>query len=506
MARPAVARYRAQLFTKFLLHRGGAGEVYPPIQGELPEIFIPGQAQRAYPFKITDDVKFDIGGDTVVTKNLRPSYLKARKAALNLKAYFSREYPGLRYRRCLGWGGNGLAAAFDHLTEDGHMIRSLVVKMLFSDDIYLVKEEKHQNAEHIIQVVFIDGIDQGTTIGTPMDIDMPDKELHGYYSVQTQPNVLITEMMENGDLANFIARVRLHNEKFPNAILWRLLLCLVRMCIGLAYPPINQGIFDNPAPIRETLPANPAEPSRRIVHFDFDPWNIFVGDVGKEFEHSFTPLIKLGDFGLATEVKPNQDDLYYERLREYGKTGFFSPEQFSIRWDFIPPDSNTVQFEPVAGNYDTHTNVWAIGCIMECLITLCRPASPPKPTRTSCRPPSGKTVYYTYGAHLEQNVYSHVDRDLVAIAIRCQAHVPRDRPTLRDLEVYVRAMISQKGNDDKTEDELRQWVQKILYNPPPPAPRQSWREPVILGSGPRTRVWHWARRRPQHPGVRWAPY
>lgn len=48
-----------------------------------------------------------------------------------LKRYFAAD-PSIKYRRCLGWGGNGLAAAFDCLDEDGNPTDPVVVKMIFS--------------------------------------------------------------------------------------------------------------------------------------------------------------------------------------------------------------------------------------------------------------------------------------------------------------------------------------------------------------------------------------
>lgn len=43
--------------------------------------------------------------------------------------------------------------------------------------------------------------------------------------VEPMPNFFITEMLENGDLSNFLVAVRQHKERVPNAFLWRFCLC-----------------------------------------------------------------------------------------------------------------------------------------------------------------------------------------------------------------------------------------------------------------------------------------
>lgn len=105
---------------------------------------------------------------------------------------------------------------------------------------------------------------------------------------------------------------------------------------------------------------------------------------------------------------------------------------------------------------------------MECLITLSYPAQPPKPTVTNRMPPADKEEYHTYGAHLEQEIYSYVDRDLIYLVLRLQAHLPADRLSLHELEQYVTDMAAAKENCGQTDAELTQWLQKIMYDPPPP--------------------------------------
>jgi hypothetical protein len=126
---------------------------------------------------------------------------------------------------------------------------------------------------------------------------------------------------------------------------------------------------------------------------------------------------------------------------------------------------------------------------MECLITLCYPAQPPKATKISVLPPEIKTEYYTYGAHLQQQFYSHIDPDIISIVMRCQARLPADRPTLHKLEQYVTAKIAEKNNDGYPNGEIRAWVNKILHEPPVNPDLTFAPEPVIKtgASGERPR-------------------
>ncbi|GAW22573.1 hypothetical protein ANO14919_121130 [Xylariales sp. No.14919] len=461
-----------------------------PIPGISPRIFVPPVNQQFYPLVLGSKDKFDI--DAYDTERfIEPKFRKPWRRCQALKEYFADQHPELRYNKCLGWGGNGMAAVFDDVKSDGTVSRSVVVKMVFSDNPYVMEDETdntsklrpiiltdYLKSEHILQMIY-------DSLSDDSDVKMDDNGGEASASARTgdkrpagllrgppakrvatgQPklNCFVTEMLEHGDLAHFIAKVRSHNEKIPNAILWRFLLCLVRMCIGLAYPPtsINQ-LKDLPAPITEVIPDDEAVKPRRVVHFDFDPRNIFIGKIGVGKEHDLTPLLKLGDFGLAAEVLFEKEDFYYERFRHYGKRGYYAPEQFSIDWDFIEPDSGTIHEHPVAGNYGIHTNLWAVGLVMETLITLCHPGSPPRPRLVVPQPPQGQ--YITYAGHLQNAAYSDVDRDLIELVMRLEAHEPARRPKLQELDIST--IIQQKGNLGKTDEEINAWFQKILYDVP----------------------------------------
>ncbi|KAI0532592.1 kinase-like domain-containing protein [Xylaria digitata] len=483
-----------------------------PRRGTPPEVFYPAVEQYGQRFLPSARDKFDLDKITNLQglpQNITKAWLDNRR----MKRYFSTEYPRLRYKKCLGWGGNGMAAAFDEINENGQNI--------------------YRNSEHIVQILSESG--QGlleNTGGNDDDEDDDDDDdddgipsqrgrkrqakPHASSSKkvktgQLKLNVFITEMLENGDLTHFLQKVVQFNERTPNAVLWRFFLCLIKMCIGLAYPPDRIEERKNlPPPIPETIVAS-ARP-RREIHFDFDPRNIFIGRVGQGSGHDLTPVLKLGDFGLCTEILPRQSDFYYERLRMHGKLGWLSPEQFCLDWDYILPDTYTIHNHPIAGNYGIHTNIWAVGYVMETLITLCYPASPPRPTESTRVPPPGKQKYFTYGGHLGQDRYSWADQDLISIIMRCQAHLPADRPTLAELEQAASYVIQQRGNFGMSNQQIQQWVNKILHEPPPnpvpvnPQPAQPAQparpaQPAeIIGNRPRNLI----RPQPALP-LRWPP-
>ncbi|KAI0977612.1 hypothetical protein F4678DRAFT_477656 [Xylaria arbuscula] len=458
-----------------------------PLRGRPPPPDDPVPGPRpAYPVTLASRDRFQI--DMYTDEAFVPDEFKVSwRRCQTLKEHFALEYPTLRYNKCLGWGGNGMATVFDDLDNRGNKVRSVVVKMLISDDPEFMEIEtkhlvrKYQTAEHILQILFepsreddeLSGIMGGNwagPLGRGNRKRRPRPSQGGRSAKRTAPgrpklNCFITEMVENGDLAHFLAKFIYTNEGIPNPILWRFLLCLVRMCIGLAYPPMSIDELKNrPAPITEVRPEDENVSPKRLVHFDLDPRNIFLGNLDVGDEHDLTPLLKLGDFGMAVEVEPEKENLYYEKLRHYGKTGYLAPEQFCTDWDYIDADNGLIHLHPIAGNYGIHTNLWAV---MECLITRCLPPYPPQPTLITTDERLGRP-YHTYAGRLMNREYSYVDRDLIYVVARLQAHDPADRLTLEELNIDT--AIAEKGNYGMTNVQIRQWMSRVLYDAPLPEP------------------------------------
>ncbi|KAI0117891.1 kinase-like domain-containing protein [Nemania sp. FL0031] len=503
-----ILNWRRKMFLKFQEHRTGIKwkTRVPdfPLTGQKPDVVLPGVWQQAYPYVRRSQAEANL--DQYSRESRVPEKSKdAFKRLRTVKEHFAIDYPQLKYAKCLGWGGNGMAVAFHLANKDGEKPRAIVAKMIFQSYEELLEREVDamrvfQRAEHVTQLLYVDreglvqeGVKPRSNQEDIRDADgdhaMMDPGRQAVIPGPPRPEIhtFMMEMLESGDLAQLISRVRERNEDFPNPILWRFCLCFVRMCIALAYPPLDIDENINViGPIRESVP-QPRRPPRRWVHFDMDPKNIFIGDMRLDGEHGVTPIMKLGDFGLAREVERNRDDLYYEGLRRFAKLYFFAPEQFCIDWDFVPRGQGQIADHPIAGNFGAHTNVWALGCMMECLITKAYPAWPPNPTLTDRDPPAGKQQYYTYAGHLAQQTYGHVQPQMIDLIFRCQAHLPEDRPRLEELEESVLRMIRDNRGEIMTEQQLGDWLQAVIYEPMGAADGlvyvmdQVWRE--VVGNG-----------------------
>jgi hypothetical protein len=110
-----------------------------PLGGEPHEVSIHNVEQQALPFhrQDRDEINIDRVSDS---SDLPIEMVSVWRNLQELKTNF-KDHPSLKYRRCLGWGGNGLAAAFDILDEAGRKTRSVTVKMLSWDEDSRVDRE-----------------------------------------------------------------------------------------------------------------------------------------------------------------------------------------------------------------------------------------------------------------------------------------------------------------------------------------------------------------------------
>ncbi|KAK6846347.1 kinase-like domain-containing protein [Apiospora arundinis] len=182
----------------------------------------------------------------------------------------------------------------------------------------------------------------------------------------------------------------------------------------------------------------------------------------EEPEHEIIPMLKLADFGLAQMVKPNKRDGYYIFKRDGGKHGHFSPEQFCPDWDYIPVDrdGNNIVNEPVAGNFDSHTNVWQSALTMWQLITYYKPPRPPRLRTRLVRDQELRS----YSLLLDEEKYRDVDFELRSTIFNCLRHVPSERPSLQFLLDQALKGVARRSTGDATEGEIRGWVQRYVYD------------------------------------------
>ncbi|RYO96346.1 hypothetical protein DL764_007482 [Monosporascus ibericus] len=372
-------------------------------------------------------------------------------------------------KRCvLGFGGNGLAAHW-RVHQDGHKKhRDVAVKIRLrsrrSLDLKKVKMvmRKLSRAAHIVQEVPPDPIgkppgqniplelkedDSSDEYGSSGDEDTPayrpenrrrrkarsdftQQELAGkaasrWRAPDDEKDFIVLEYLENSDLRNLIAKVRNIGAEFLNRVLWSFWLCLVKQCVAMAYYPRKFRPDRHRVPDRGSLdefipPGEQKWRRKRMVHFDYDPCNIFVGNLELgNLQHHLVPKLKLADFGLADEVKEQK------RERRYNKLYYYVPEQFTDEWDFIPAERNAANIieEP---SLETTGYIRTAGA-QHCLIRLHHPPQPPLAWWLDLDP---DTSIVTYGNLLFDGQYDHVDPELRAMVNRCMAHNPLERPSL----------------------------------------------------------------------------
>ncbi|RYP21524.1 hypothetical protein DL765_002160 [Monosporascus sp. GIB2] len=429
-----------------------------------------------------------INFDELGTKDIAPgseavklTMIKDKIREMKLGFGITKRY---EYKQSLGAGGFGLTMWMLQHDYMGNFECDVVVKMNIDPERGDLHREMRcqsmfRSSEHIVQLAQVDTKEFIPARQRTLWLHAKEAEAKNAIFRTQEENELITKMpkpldamvmefVPNGDLSTFIKRVNQLQTEFPGMVLWKFFLCLIRMCIGLAYPvefiPANQGRV-NKYPIVENIPDD--QGPTRIVHFDLDPKNIFVGRaISGSNEHSFSPILRLGDFGLTVEVEDDKLDQYYEQLRSYGKHGFLAPEQFCEDWDYLASNSNSVRTHHIAGNYGPHTNIWAVGLTMECLITGCRPPQPVRVTQVFDE--TRGVTYLTCGEHLLSDPkYDYIDRDLRRIVAHCQAYYPKDRPGFPELEEAILLAINSKGYPH-TEQDIIEWFDRILPKPPPP--------------------------------------
>ncbi|KAI1377846.1 kinase-like protein [Hypoxylon crocopeplum] len=500
---------------------------------------------------------------------------RAKKAFQRAKAFFGTEY--FKYHKTLGFGGNGLALHYRYTGDKSpkDVVIKLTLDAEYSGDI---REEEHHlrkvsKAAHCVQIIEPEAIGrppQAKYLLYPPSFDSSDEsESSGEESVDEEPprkkprrlltaaeqgkkaarwnarrarwkeqqkgedrgkDYLLLEYMEGGSIDGLIRRLiavdRDRIQIIPNRVLWAIWLCLVRACVAMKYPPrkFHPGRHKGSAPsgsedLIETIPPpHKRWRAKRMVHFDIDPSNIFIGDfeltgagtlgmgalsVGdsgskgskqgqdkklddrEEGEHVFFPRLKLADFGLAQTVKPHKRNRYYFWQRALGKAGFLTPEQFGSEWDYIEPDPNGPQVseQDMAGNYGSATNVWGMGLLMWIIITQNDPPQPPQPQippgvvippNNNGNPRSIDQIIRATNPDMpisycpllmDGDSYGFVDEELRRTVYQCMYHRPSHRPTVEALlEQAVRG--SKKAFPREGDDTVKEWVDRFILNAP----------------------------------------
>ncbi|KAI0164416.1 hypothetical protein GGR52DRAFT_585743 [Hypoxylon sp. FL1284] len=172
------------------------------------------------------------------------------------------------------------------------------------------------------------------------------------------PRWIYLEFLENGTLFDFIRRAKQTQRSLPNRLLWSLFLCLIRMCVAMAWPPIAPGDWEHFSSVLEE-PRDIA--ARSILHNDFHNRNVMFGALEDPStappEHMLAPPLKLIDFGNALDLADPEDRAKYVQRNP----------------DVVPEDYDEMQFLPVERNPAQTAiaqNLYEVGTIMLELATL----------------------------------------------------------------------------------------------------------------------------------------
>ncbi|RYC61056.1 hypothetical protein CHU98_g5134 [Xylaria longipes] len=250
------------------------------------------------------------------------------------------------------------------------------------------------------------------------------------------------EYLENGTLGQFQKRITNVTTLtlpsgleipflLPNRLLWSIFLCLIRTCVGMAWPPDGPNVvLEVPAPPEPLTLAHMdmhndnGRPSSSTIKYGFSGTNyqlqiVMFGDLDEnEAEHRTVPIAKLIDFGEASERPAG----------EYG----------------VPPDPSVMNsydnvlllatYRPNTGrrNQGIDRNLLDVGVLMANLIANVR-----------------SFVVTSRRNMMDTSIHPYLDEDLRLLIQRCLAVDPENRPRLEELIELVDRVDSPFFRDEK---------------------------------------------------------
>ncbi|KAK9418582.1 hypothetical protein SUNI508_07839 [Seiridium unicorne] len=120
------------------------------------------------------------------------------------------------------------------------------------------------------------------------------------------------EWLHNGTLEDFLERAEARDIPLPNRLMWRILMCLIRMVIAMSWPEAHQ-----PDNIRLERPQR-GFGSVVIRNRDIQDKNLMFGQFEPStggIEHTLAPIMKMIDFGLVWIEHPTDEDGFRQNVR-----------------------------------------------------------------------------------------------------------------------------------------------------------------------------------------------
>ncbi|KAI1748476.1 hypothetical protein F4782DRAFT_534449 [Xylaria castorea] len=354
--------------------------------------------------------------------------------------YFTKLH-NFEFVRRLGLGSGAVALLFKEFEREapGTKKRNVVVKFAFSEyehrnehaDDEIENELRWltmlQGAEHIVEI-----------LGHEVD-----------RSKVSRP-ALVLEYVEYGSIQDLCKRMTARNIRVPNRVLWSMFLCLIRACIGFAYPPWQNGE-------QEKIPTDGIKRPSFIIHNDLHDENVLIGELMPDgIEHRLAPILKVRTtinmlgFKLCISIKLTRND----QVIDFGKT-----------------------METPPGNWITadQANIQEAARIVAGVVAMKYSTLRDENMEVDIPDETGnvrKIVAFTDPA-LRDSLY--LLPTLKNLLLLCQAANPKDRPSLRYVlnacEDAVTTHTAQSytgiANYDNTlesDDSIRAVIQQIVFN------------------------------------------
>ncbi|KAI1357781.1 kinase-like domain-containing protein [Xylaria arbuscula] len=210
------------------------------------------------------------------------------------------------FEKSLGNGGYSLAILLRQKAGFGSDGRRIALKVALPREAQSLRDEINwlkqlHGSKHIVRILAsCDDATQPDWESNPGILEEKPLPAQTAFNSLTQLEgpVVALEYIENGDLLSLFYRIMDEDVHMPNRMIWSLFLCLIRACIGMAYP-IGSSL--DTEPILETMPRD-SKPPRGITHNDIALRNIMLGEPDDLPEHRIGHIYKLIDFGLTGEL------------------------------------------------------------------------------------------------------------------------------------------------------------------------------------------------------------
>ncbi|POS76787.1 hypothetical protein DHEL01_v204820 [Diaporthe helianthi] len=417
-----------------------------------------------------------------------------------------------RYIKCLSWGGQGITSLWRYSPGPGQS-HAVVMKMSINPKSIPVAyarrlvistrdidKERHilsqlGRAPHIVQRFY--------TAHHPRNVD-PNRgsrrSRRQAQSVEMMSNMVDSWhghshfLMEYCKFGNLEAQLRRAAQDgpngveryFPEPVLWRFFDCLVKGCMAMEEPPMQNTAT-------ATLPSN--------FQGDFLPEQI--SGVNNQYREGIAHMDLSSSMALIHRLFPCHSFLDAQTFHAYRQAILSGPlrynvereEQFGKDWGRIarfddPSDTNNSHINwpppwmqpwgpppPITSGparYTAASNLWHVGMIIKTAMTLVNPDLPPYAGRMTTAEPANpipSQERWTYGFSLidprepwaTNNMYSQALRDLVAA---CLMSKQEHRPTLNNIQQTINQQLAMPANQ-----QIPQYYATTFFRePPPPTP------------------------------------